>query len=234
MKNNSRKNLIFSADDFGLNPKANQNILLTAEKGKIDRVSVMAFGKMTPEDIERLKKSGVKLDLHLHLERFRVDAFENNGAHQWIGKRILIFLKIYFSRRGAAAKKEWGEQFEEFRRIFGRDPDGLNSHEHIHFFPAYFKVAYYMRMKRALPYFRLGKKGSGCFGMTSLILNFLRSRNIKKIKKELPHFPTSQYFASFDWFSCPDDIFRQASDKDSLEIVFHPERDEEVGFLMKS
>jgi predicted glycoside hydrolase/deacetylase ChbG (UPF0249 family) len=229
------KNIIRSADDFGLNGKANSNILRAAEGGKLDRVSVMMFGRFTSEEIERLKKSGVKLDVHLHLERLKADSFQNNGAHQGIGKRIILFVKLLFSNGGSkVAQKEWSEQLTEFQKVIGRLPDGLTSHEHIHFFPLYFKVAAGFKDKYVLSYFRVGKKGARVFSLVSLILNSLRWIDKAFLKKNLDRFPTSDYFLSFDWIPPGSDFFKYIPTDGTVEIVFHPERDEELEFLMKN
>ena len=69
-----RQNLIINADDFGVSPLANKNILYLAMLGKIDRVGIMAHGKFSSEEIAQIIKSGVKLDIHLDI----LHEFHNN------------------------------------------------------------------------------------------------------------------------------------------------------------
>ena len=61
------RDVIFSADDFGQSALANKNILRLVRAGKIQRVSVMAEGKFTKEEVKELLHSKVKLDVHLTL-----------------------------------------------------------------------------------------------------------------------------------------------------------------------
>ena len=60
-----RQKLILAADDFGGNYLANQNILKLINSKKIDRVAVIINGSLREAEIESLKISGVKIDLHL-------------------------------------------------------------------------------------------------------------------------------------------------------------------------
>jgi predicted glycoside hydrolase/deacetylase ChbG (UPF0249 family) len=62
MSNETRKNLIISADDFGISRLADVNILRLAEEGKVDRVAVMMSPNLSDREVERLKNSNVKID----------------------------------------------------------------------------------------------------------------------------------------------------------------------------
>jgi predicted glycoside hydrolase/deacetylase ChbG (UPF0249 family) len=141
----NRKNLIITADDFGKSAKANENILNLAKAGKLDRVSVMIDGEISDDEVNELLALNLKLDIHLELiwQKRRRNLLEDNTLRQGI-----VFLVNYLRgdwpvpenpRSGArSVRREWKAQIEKFRKIFGRTPDGISSHEHTHYFPVYF------------------------------------------------------------------------------------------------
>ena len=230
-----KKNIIISADDFGLNQKSNRNILDLAQSGKLDRVAVMAFGNFSQEEIDAILKTGVKLDIHLHLERLNPDGFKNLGVYQSLPRRIMNFLKLFVGRGGIGkVKDEWQAELDEFRRVFGRNPDGINSHEHIHFFPPFFRLALEFQKELSLPYFRLGEKGVAGGSVIAIILKALSCHDRKILKNEKLALPTSDYFVSFDWLSDPPVFMEKIPDNTSMEILFHPMRDGEYEFLKKN
>lgn len=91
--NYPEKKLIISADDFGMNPLANKNILILAEAGKLDRVSVMTNGFFSTQEIERLKRTGVCLDIHLELI---YAIFSGRKIERNFFTGYNIFIKLYF------------------------------------------------------------------------------------------------------------------------------------------
>ena len=141
-------NLIISADDFGVSEKANQAILELAREKKIDRVSVITGGKISKKEVKELLESGVKIDIHLCLLN------ETQGG---VVKRVAIFLLDFLTGWYSSGKVKiiWKKQIEEFKTIFGRYPDGINSHEHIHFFPPLFKTALKIKEEFKISYIRL-------------------------------------------------------------------------------
>lgn len=230
MKNFSRENLIISADDFGKSRLANENILALAQEGKIDRVAVLINRAFESSDIAAFLNSKVKIDLHLDIARFSQNSEKNKNP----AGRIMIFLWHYFCH-GLSARKitaEWEEQLEKFEKVFGRRPDGLNSHQYIHFFPPYFKIALKLAEKHKISYLRFGKIGiSENVNSISGILNWLWKINASKFKKH--SFDSSDFLASYDWVK---DFpkFLAALPPQKTELVFHPERDEEFEFIKKT
>jgi len=81
----------------------------------------------TAEQAGAWARTGVKLDAHLELnELLQMGESGHGGA---IG-RGLNFLWRFVSGAASAGKAEvaWREQIEQFRTLFGRLPDGLDSH----------------------------------------------------------------------------------------------------------
>lgn len=240
-------NLIISADDFGVSEKANRAILELARDKKIDRTSVMMGGKISKDEVKDLLESGVKIDIHLHLLENNFFDKKEKKSKDGTTKRIAIFLLDFLTGWYGSAKVKiiWKKQIEEFKNIFGRYPDGINSHEHIHFFPPLFKTALKIKEEFKISYIRLGKlKRRGKFGKTAFILDKLRLMNFRRnlifftplgIARSYPfELNTSDFLVSFDWIKNPEEFFENIIEKTQTELVFHPERKNEYEFLMKN
>lgn len=229
MENLNRKSLIISADDFGVSQKANDAILSLANQGKLDRVAIMIGGSISSEDIKVLVNLGIKLDIHLHL--FNNNHFSRREKEPSRGAmgRILYFLFNYLSGRcsGKKVAKIWEKQILDFKEMFGRYPDGLNSHEHIHFFPPFFRITRELSEELSIPHIRLGRKGIRSGNSINLILGILRKYNFWLSSQA---FLTSEHTVGFDWLKNPD-LQKIAP---GTELVFHPERDEEYDYILKN
>jgi len=231
MEKINRKNLIISADDFGKSEPANRNILRLAEVGKLDRVSVMAGGNFSGEELKNLLDTGVKLDVHLSLDNF----LENrNEAKEGFAKRVLVFLGNYlFGVLGGKKKveQEWESQIEGYIKLFGKKPDGLNSHRYDHFFPVYFPTALKLAKRYNIERIRFGKiLPAGKNGLTSGVLKYFWKRNRKKFAdSKLKAF---DYCANLDWVENPE-IFFWDFPEGEIELVVHPERREEMEIIDK-
>jgi len=221
------KNTIFSADDFGISRKANENILKLAEAGTLDRVSVMTYGFLPKEDIERLLRSGVKLDLHADLKD-GIDP-KRKLTGDLIG-RLSGFALDFLSGKNkvSSVEKRWEKQIEDFRTLFGKYPDGLNSHEHVHFFPPYFKILVKLSKEYRIRYVRLGRESFSGRSLVSTILRILRKRDEKAFLHS--GLDTSDSMISFDWIGSFDELKKYSGAK-KIELIFHPERNEEMEFL---
>lgn len=234
----NRENLIISADDFGKSKLANKNILQLTEAGKLDRISVMIEGDFDEKEIDKILAAGVKLDIHFELiwQKRRRNLLKDNTLRQGI-----VFLVNYFwgdwpvpehPRSGATSvKQEWKEQIEKFRRIFGRMPDGISSHEHVHYFPTYFSIALELADRYKISFVRFGKKGFfGERNSVYLILKIMRWLN----KEKLFHakISSSDYFTSLDWIRNFDEFLKNIPEG-KTEIACHPEREDEMEMIDK-
>jgi predicted glycoside hydrolase/deacetylase ChbG (UPF0249 family) len=227
-----RKKLIISADDFGWSALANRNILKLAENGKLDRVAVLInHGFFSAEDIDRLVKSKVKLDIHLELP----DGIKRKKKlKDMVLKRGLIFLLKYISGTNGKniIKKEWEEQINKFKKIFGRFPDGANSHEYIHFFPSYFGILIDLVKEKKIGFIRFGKKGPiKKKSFVYYILLYLHNINKRKIYNS--SISTSDYFVSLDWIRNLDKFFNNLP-IGKTELITHPERESELKIIDKN
>lgn len=215
-------NLILSADDFGKSKIANKNILALVDKKLLERVSIFANGTFSKEEIKKLLESDVKLDIHLELQW-------DHGARKGLLVRSLLFIWRIIARKTSARKveKDWNQQINKFKKIFGKNPDGLNSHEHVHFFPPYFKIALELCKKYKIPYVRFGEKGildnNSGVGIVLRIFNKLNKGLFLNYKLYVTSY---MFIVSLDWIKDFKMFFEDTSDG-TVEIVCHPEREEE-------
>jgi predicted glycoside hydrolase/deacetylase ChbG (UPF0249 family) len=224
-----RNRLIVSADDFGISRKANRNILQLIALGKIDRVSVMVGGTIAPDELALLVQSGVKLDVHWDVGHSISGSEDRRIAPALV--RIVLFLFRYVSgsQRAEAIERLWRDQMEQFRQLFGRDPDGINSHEHIHFFPPYFQVACALRKHYNISYLRFGTKGIfPRMRLQAQVIDWLRQADQRR-SIEGPML-SSEYLTSLNWRPDLDDLM-DCHPNGKVEVVCHPEVDEEFDYI---
>lgn len=228
-----KKNLVISADDFGKNQVTNDNIFRLIKMGKLDRVSIMLNGSINPDETSKLLTSNVKLDIHLNLEKISPSRNTSTNLKEGILGRVFTFLFLYFTGKTDAGVAEisWEKQIEKFETLFGRKPDGINSHQHIHFFPAYMKIVIKLCKKYGISYLRFGKS---CYKqhchLICFILNTLRLRNFKNFVQA--NLKTSDFLISLDWIKNISK-FQQKIPQKTVELVCHPERNKEFEIIKK-
>ncbi|MEK7598825.1 MAG: ChbG/HpnK family deacetylase [Patescibacteria group bacterium] len=227
MRNFARKKLIISADDFGKSRTVDENILSLVRAGRIDRVAILIDGDIKDAEVAELLNSGVKLDIHLNLKKFKARPDEPRSVFT----RGVLFLWYYFLKNNTNIREEWEAQVEKFISAFGRKPDGLNSHQYIHFFPPYFSAALELADEYKISYFRFGKIGiSKNMNYVSAILRWLRKKDVPGFEKF--SFDSSDFLASYDWVkNFP--RFLEELPPGKTELVFHPEREEEFEAINK-
>ena len=223
------KNFIFTTDDFGISPKANANMLKSLSLGIVDRVAILIHGSISDEEARALLASGAMLDIHLD-RRSGIDPDRKlaDGAI----RRIVVFLFNYCfgDMRPTVIEERWQEQMELFRAKFGKYPDGIDSHEHVHFFPPYFSVAVRIAKKYEATFIRFGRRSYVCGAPVSFILDVLKRSDRRMFRKS--GIPSTDLLVSFDWIGDYDTFSKEhAGDATTVEVVFHPERDGEMTFL---
>lgn len=223
--------VLVSVDDFGISDLANKNILVLVAAKKVDRVSVMMNGTLKAEEVRTLLDSSVKLDIHLDRKHI---IHGNRKLRDGLFFRLLEFIWSYFfgSNRPSQVQLVWHDQLQKFQEVFGKSPDGLNTHEHVHYFPPYFRVVLRLAGEYKIPFIRLGYKNTRNYTGVAFIINFLRSFN----KGALKHLGilTTERVLSFDWVSHkgPFIDFQTSLEKNTVtEVIFHPERQEELDYM---
>jgi predicted glycoside hydrolase/deacetylase ChbG (UPF0249 family) len=225
-----RAGLIVSADDFGIRPAATKRIVALAGERKIHRAAILiTYAVQEVAHLEELKKTGSALDLHLELIR-TLGGSERIDEHPI--PRGIRFLRHIAARRipHDAVRAEWRAQIELFRKIVGRLPDGLNSHEHVHFFPPFFKIFTELAEKYQIPYIRFSSQGIRApgFRLTPAVLHACW-----RIDRRLwpnAKLTTSDFLVSFDWLRDPAWLRTLPPDR-TIELIVHPEREDDYTFL---
>jgi predicted glycoside hydrolase/deacetylase ChbG (UPF0249 family) len=227
------RKIIVSADDFGQSSKANANILELLSLKKLQRISIMIDGNFSPEEIRLLINSHVKIDLHLDLFNLLENSW-NKRIKAGAFSRLLNFFKDYLSEKISVLRvaSNWTRQLEKFRTIFGKYPDGLNSHEHIHFFPPYFKLILALAEKSKITYLRFGKKDFvKITNVVSFIIFCLRKINRQYFKDS--GLNSADFLISLDWLK--KNGWEKSNNllRGTTELIVHPEREAEL-FLIKN
>lgn len=230
MTENIRKKFVIVADDYGIRQTA-EPILRLVREGKIDRVAVLIH-YVSAEQAEALLATGVKIDLHLEL----IDMIKSGTkVHESTLWRIVKFSLRFMTGKMAVrqADREWRFQIERFRERFGRLPDGLNSHEHVHFFPPFSTVFFHLAKEYGIKYVRFSTDGMLLHRHGALvgeILSFLRNRSLKRFKDM--KLATSRFLVNLDWLIDFPAFVATLDTEENIELVVHPEREEEYRILL--
>jgi len=225
-----RQKIIVSADDFGISPRANRNILYLISLGKINRVSIMPDGEISPKEIKELIYAGVKLDIHLDiLHELGDERKERTSAFGRIFEFLGKILTGKISTKKVAA--DWHEQIEKFHTLIGKYPDGINSHEHVHFFPPFFKLALGLQNQYNIPYIRFGNSiSTPHHKMVAYILHLLKIINQKACDQS--GCVSSNFFVSLDWLGNIDNWLNNLPEG-KIEVACHPELAEDFVKIKK-
>lgn len=228
----TRARISLSADDFGISELSNRNILELLRLQKLDRIAVMMDGLRLPneEEAKELLKSGVKLDIHLN-EIQKIT--EKRALSEPVIPRLFNFFWRFFSGdvRTSIMEIKWRKELNSFRRIFGKSPDGISAHQHIHFFPAYFKAVLRLAEDFEIPYIRFGAEGIiKSENSVYRILNCLHRRDEKYFAKA--NISSSDFWLSLDWVKDVDNLARILPEG-TIEVVCHPERQNEFEIVKK-
>jgi chitin disaccharide deacetylase len=117
-----RRELIVNADDFGRSPGINRGVLEAYQHGVVTSASLMTLWPASAAAADAADDHpGLGLGLHVDLG-------------EWIfrdGAWRCTYLRVPIGDR-AAITSEVRRQLRAFRRLVGRDPTHLDSHQHVH------------------------------------------------------------------------------------------------------
>lgn len=152
------KKLIVNADDFGRSKGMNKGTIEAFRKGIVTSTTLMVDGKAADE-AAKLAKRHPKLGLGLHFVLVDADDLISLEA-----QKALVFFQI------ERAKKEFFRQVDEFKKLFGKLPDHIDGHQHIHKLPSFFPFIKDFCQENNLPF--RGMKGikfiRSFYGMNNL------------------------------------------------------------------
>jgi chitin disaccharide deacetylase len=114
--------LIVNADDFGLSPGVNAGVARAHEEGILTSASLMVRFPAAAEAAE-YARGAPALSLGLHVD-----------LGEWVyrdGDWETVY-EVVSPEDADAVVNEVGRQIEAFRRLTGRDPSHIDSHQHVH------------------------------------------------------------------------------------------------------
>jgi chitin disaccharide deacetylase len=184
----SQRRILICADDFGHSSETSQVILDLLSRGKINATSCLvesgAWATLGGQlrQIARTRPT-VAVGLHLNLtERFAQDALGSLSPPDLIRLTRLLMLPI--GGRNNDLYMRMASQWDLFVRYFGREPDFVDGHQHVHLSPAAWKPL--MRLlaeKRFGGWIRQCRTSSDRASPKQMLLNRLSSQFKRKALK---------------------------------------------------
>ena len=114
--------LIVNADDFGLSPGVNAGVAQAHEQGILTSASLMVRFPAAADAVEYARRApDLSLGLHVDLGEWVYDDGEWRTVYE-----------VVPPDDPEAVVDEVGRQIESFRRLAGRDPSHIDSHQHVH------------------------------------------------------------------------------------------------------
>lgn len=137
------RRLIINADDCNLTPGVTRGILRAHEQGIVTSTTVMMNLPLSQKTIRELKKRrGLGLGVHLNVTFG--EPVSPKLAIRSLLKSEGIFKRPrdYFHKRPAVKEvaREYDAQVRLFEKRFGRKPDHLDTHHHLHDDPLFFEA----------------------------------------------------------------------------------------------
>src|ERR1051326_8120971 len=116
------RHLIVNADDFGLSPGVNRGIIECADRGILTSASLMV---RWPAAIEAAAYASQNLNISIGLHIDLGEWVLRNGEWEPL-------YHVVDTEDKQAVEAEITHQLAQFRRLVGRDPSHLDSHQHVH------------------------------------------------------------------------------------------------------
>ncbi|KRA02869.1 ChbG/HpnK family deacetylase [Achromobacter sp. Root565] len=124
------KRVVVCGDDFGMNADIDEGMIALAGMRRVSAVSCLTLGPTFAANAPRLAALDVDIGLHLNLS----ETLEL-GAEPMPALSALI-LKAYAGLLHAAwVDAQITRQFDAFEAAFGRAPDYVDGHQHVHQLP---------------------------------------------------------------------------------------------------
>jgi predicted glycoside hydrolase/deacetylase ChbG (UPF0249 family) len=130
---NKCKKIILCADDFGQNDVISQGIIQLVEKKRLNAVSCMVNGPAWPKYANALAETGVCAGLHLNFTHGQPLI---KGYFSAFPSLIKLIAWCYLPRLSKSwVQQEIKAQILSFKEHFGRWPDFIDGHQHVHQLP---------------------------------------------------------------------------------------------------
>jgi predicted glycoside hydrolase/deacetylase ChbG (UPF0249 family) len=118
----SKRRLIVNADDFGQCPGVNRGVIAAFERGIVTSASLMVRWPAAA-DAAAYARSHPRLGVGLHVDL---------GEWALRSKSWESVYTVVPTEDSAAVAAEVVRQLDAFRRLVGRDPTHMDSHQHVH------------------------------------------------------------------------------------------------------
>jgi predicted glycoside hydrolase/deacetylase ChbG (UPF0249 family) len=142
--NSARRQIVLCADDYGISPGVNAAIRELIARGRLNATSVMvtapSFHRSEALSLANLNSAGARAAIGLHVTLtapFKPLSRDfgplNDGAFPSLGALFVCGLRRGFKHDVLVA--EIATQLRMFMHTFGRPPDFVDGHQHVHLFP---------------------------------------------------------------------------------------------------
>ena len=133
------RDLVLCADDFGLSGAIDEAILALVAAGRLTATGCMVGGETFVRDAPRLAPLADRVDIGLHFALTDLPPLGPMPSLAPAGRppRLGTVLSRALSGRLVyeEIKAEIGRQIGRFREVFGRSPDFVDGHQHVHVLP---------------------------------------------------------------------------------------------------
>jgi chitin disaccharide deacetylase len=204
------RRLIVNADDFGLSLGVNRGIITAYEQGIVTSASLMVrypaaaeaagYGREHPD---------LSLGLHVDLGEWTY----RDG--DWVP-----LYQVVSVQDSAEVADEVSRQLAIFRRLVGKNPTHIDSHQHVHLRESVRPIAVKIASDLAIPLRNCNSKIRYCgdfYGQTAEGLPFHSAISVNALIEILTMLPSG-----------PTELACHPGEDDALETMYHSERIEEV------
>ena len=138
------RRIILCADDYGISPAVNVAIRDLIVRGRLSATSVMvtapAFDRFEAAALDVLNASRQRVAIGLHFTltapyRPLSAGFAPLRDGAFLSMPATLVASLFGRLRPEALAAEVTSQIEAFRSAFGRAPDFIDGHQHVHIFP---------------------------------------------------------------------------------------------------
>jgi predicted glycoside hydrolase/deacetylase ChbG (UPF0249 family) len=209
----TQRYLIVNADDFGQSHGVNRGIIEAYERGIVTSASLMV---RWPDALEAAAYSrqhpGLSLGLHVDFSEW---AYRNG---HWVSLYEVVSMKDT-----TAVADEVSRQLAMFRRLVGREPTHIDSHQHVHLWEPLRTVLTEVTCELAVPLRHCGMEVRYCgdfYGQTAEGIPFPDAISVDGLLKILETLPPG-----FTELGC------HPGAENDLDTMYSSERAEEVKVL---
>jgi chitin disaccharide deacetylase len=142
MSDRPQRRIVLCADDYGISPAVSGAIRDLIKKKRINATSVMVtaptFSRAEAAELRDAAGDHAAVGLHLTLTapfRPNTHGFEPSRRGAFLPLATMASRGLSRSLTPALLDAEIAGQFAAFRNAFGRAPDYIDGHQHIHVFP---------------------------------------------------------------------------------------------------